>query len=82
MTALREATYLHAYGVFDNRALLKLWAETTPQAIFPERLIGRLVEGYESSFLVLGGDPVEDFSAVRDIRLRVKQGYVLPSPSP
>jgi imidazolonepropionase-like amidohydrolase len=55
-----------------------MWAVQTPQAIFPERRIGRLDEGYEASFLVLNGNPVEDWSAMRRIRLRVKRGNVLP----
>lgn len=76
-TALREAMYFRAYDFFDNRTLLNLWSRTTPQAIFPDRKIGRLEEGYEASFLVLGGSPLEDFGAVQDIRLRVKEGHVL-----
>lgn len=47
--------YFHAYDFFDNRTLLQLLTETTPQAIFPKRKIGRLEKGYEASFLVLGG---------------------------
>ena len=76
-TARREADYFHAYDVFDTHTLLRLWTTTTPQAIFPNRRIGRLNPGYEASFLVLGGNPLDDFSAVRDIRRRVKQGHRL-----
>lgn len=80
-TSVGEAMYLHGLGVMDNLALLKLWAEATPQAIFPERKVGCLQEGCEASFLVLGGNPVADFSQVRDIALRVKEGHVLPAPA-
>jgi imidazolonepropionase-like amidohydrolase len=80
VTARREATYFHAHGFFDNRTLLQLWATTTPQAIFPDRRIGRLAPGYEASFLVLGANPLDDFSATRDIQQRVKQGHRLEAP--
>jgi imidazolonepropionase-like amidohydrolase len=60
---------------------LNLWTTTTPQAIFPDRRIGRLDAGYEASFLVLGGNPLDDFSAVRTIRRRVKQGHELGAPA-
>ena len=75
--ALEEAMYLRGLGVFTDRELLRAWVETTPQAIFPGRKIGRLVEGYEASFLVLKGNPLEDFGQVKAITLRVKQGLVL-----
>jgi imidazolonepropionase-like amidohydrolase len=35
-----------------------------------------LKEGYEASFLVLGANPIEDFAAVEQITLSVKQGHV------
>ncbi len=65
-------------GVFDALSLLRMWAETTPQAIFPERRIGLLRDGYEASFLALGGNPLEDSGNVRRIKLRFKQGILLP----
>ena len=58
----------------DNLRLLKAWTETTPQAIFPERMIGVLADGYEASLLVLEGNPLEDFQNVRRIRRRFKRG--------
>jgi len=45
--------------------------------IFPNRRIGRLQDGYEASFLVLAGNPLSDFSQVKNIRLRFKQGSFL-----
>lgn len=72
-----EARQLHELGVFTNRQLLKAWVETTPATIFPHRAIGRLEPGHEASFLVLGGDPLEDFSAVEEILLRVDRGAVI-----
>jgi imidazolonepropionase-like amidohydrolase len=77
----REAEYFRAHGFFDTRTLLNLWTTTTPQAIFPDRRIGRLDPGYEASFLVLGGNPLDDFDAVGTIRQRVKQGHRLGAPA-
>lgn len=74
-TALEEALNLQRLGVFDNLALLKLWAETTPQTIFPARKLGRLTDGYEASFLALDANPLADFSNVKKISLRFKQGH-------
>ncbi|HKO59759.1 MAG TPA: amidohydrolase family protein [Pyrinomonadaceae bacterium] len=76
-TSLVEALNLQKLGVFDNRTLLKLWCEDTATAIFPNRKIGYLKKGYEASFLVLKGDPIEDFNNVQRIEMRVKQGEVL-----
>ena len=80
-TALDEAMNLHSLKVFDNRTLLKMWCETSAATIFPKRKIGRLYEGYEASFLVLGGNPLERFESVKDIRMRFKQGgFITVSP--
>lgn len=73
-TSLAEAMNLKALGVFDNLTLLKMWCETSARTIFPRRRIGHLEAGYEASFLVLGGNPLADFGAVKDIKLRFKQG--------
>jgi imidazolonepropionase-like amidohydrolase len=76
-TSLVEALSLQKLGAFDNRTLLKLWCENTAAAIFPDRKIGRLIKGYEASFLVLSGDPIQDFTNVQKIEMRVKQGEIL-----
>lgn len=73
-SSVLEADHLHSLGVFDNRALLKLWAEDTPRAIFPQRRIGFLRDDYEASFLALEGNPLNDWRNVRRIKLRFKQG--------
>jgi imidazolonepropionase-like amidohydrolase len=77
-TSLPEAMSLHGLKIFDNLTLLKMWCEVTPQSIFPNRKIGRLRDGYEASFLVLAGDPIRDFTNVKRIDMRIKQGEVLP----
>lgn len=76
-TALYEAMYMHKHDIFDNGTLLKIWTETTPQAIFPDRKIGRLTEGYEASFLVLANNPLANFDAVRNIQFGVKEGKII-----
>ena len=77
VTALAEIMNLYNLKVFDNLTLLKMWGETTAGTIFPNRKIGQLKEGYEASFLVLGGNPIDNFESVKDIRIRFKQGNFL-----
>src|SRR5215471_12709376 len=74
---LAEIDFLKDSGVFSNLELLKMWSEGTPRAVFPQRKIGALQEGYEADFLVLAGNPIEDFSQVKTIRMRVKHGEPL-----
>ncbi len=75
--SLGEALAIQRAGLMTPAELLRAWCQHGAETIFPERRIGRLEEGYEASFLVLAGDPLEDLGHVRDIRLRVKQGRVL-----
>ncbi len=81
-TSRREALLLHDLGVFSNLELLKMWSENSPMTIFPDRRIGRLEEGYEASFLILEGNPLEDFLHVTRIRKRFKQGQWLEIAEP
>jgi imidazolonepropionase-like amidohydrolase len=75
VTSLAEAMNLYDLKVFNSVTLLKMWCETTPIIIFPNRKIGQLKEGYEASFLVLGGNPIDNFENVKDIKVRFKQGH-------
>ena len=77
VTSLAETMNLYDLKVFDNLTLLKMWCEATPEVIFPNRKIGHLKEGYECSFLVLSGDPIQDFANVQKIEMRIKQGEIL-----
>jgi imidazolonepropionase-like amidohydrolase len=79
-TSVDEAMNLYKVKAFDNLTLLKMWCENTSQTIFPRRKIGRLAEGYEASFILLDGNPLQDFDQVKAIRLWLKQGYLLDSP--
>lgn len=76
-TSVEEAMYLKSLNVFDNAELLRMWTVTAAQTIFPRRRIGHLREGYEASFIVLRGNPLQNFEHVRDIQLRFKQGVLI-----
>lgn len=75
--SVNEIRYIAALGVFDQLALLRLWSESTPRAIFPARRIGCLTDGCEASFLVLRHDPSLDIRNTAAIFLRVKDGHLL-----
>jgi imidazolonepropionase-like amidohydrolase len=81
-TAVTEAQNLLRLGAFDPATLLRVWTMETPRTIFPQRKVGRLAPGYESSFLVLAGNPLEDFAAARTIDVRVKKGHQLRVEAP
>lgn len=76
-TPVEDVLYLQKLGVFTNLEMLKIWCEDTPASIFPGRKIGFLNEGYEASFLVLDGNPLKDFTKIKNIKLRFKQGFPL-----
>lgn len=75
--AVDEILNLASLGVFDRHTLLDILCTRTPQAIFPQRNLGVLADGAEASFLVLESNPLDDLEAIRDIRLRVKDGLIL-----
>jgi imidazolonepropionase-like amidohydrolase len=77
LTAQTEIEYLRKMNIYSNLELLKMWCEVTPAAIFPNRKITKLQEGYEASFLILSNNPLENFEHAYTITLRVKQGVVL-----
>jgi hypothetical protein len=76
-TSLPEVMGVRELGVFSDTALVRMWSVATPKAVFPTRKFGT-APGDEASVLVLGGNPLEDWSAVRRIRMRVKEGVILP----
>lgn len=73
-TARAEAELIASRHLMSNLELLQAWAVTTPQAIFPQRKIGRLAQGFEASFLVLSGDPLADPANLQKIVTWVKKG--------
>jgi cytosine/adenosine deaminase-related metal-dependent hydrolase len=57
-TAAAEAQNLLDMGAFTAPELLRLWIDTPRISIFPDRMIGRLDDGYEANFVVLSADPL------------------------
>ncbi|HSI76660.1 MAG TPA: amidohydrolase family protein [Lunatimonas sp.] len=76
-TSVKEAMYLKDLNVFDNLELLRVWTGVTPKTIFPNRKIGSIEEGYEANFIVLEGNPIENFDFITKINVRFKQGYFI-----
>jgi hypothetical protein len=79
-TSFPEVMGVRALHVFSDTALLRMWSIATPGAVFPNRKFGT-ARGDEASFLVLDGNPLEDWRSVQRITMRVKQGAIL-SPVP
>jgi imidazolonepropionase-like amidohydrolase len=76
-TSTAEIAHLREMGVFGNAELLRMWSTDCARTLFPRRRVGGLTPGDEASFLVLGGDPLSNFDATRDIRMRVKEGVTI-----
>ncbi len=74
---LAEVANVRRYGVYDDASILKMLTEDGARAIFPKRKVGCLAAGCEASFLALEANPLEDFDALKRIRLRMKEGFVL-----
>lgn len=69
-----EIALLMELKIFDSKTILQMLCIETPKAIFPNRKIGELKEGFEASFLVLKEDPLKDIVALKNIHLLIKQG--------
>ena len=74
---LAEVENVRRMGVYGDAALLRMLTSDGPRAVFPHRKIGCLADGCEATLLALYGNPLEDFGALRMIRTRVKEGFVL-----
>lgn len=80
-TSHYEVAYLRSLGIFSDLELLQMWTATCASAVFPQRRIGRLESGNDADFLVLDGNPLEDFNATRRIQMRIKHGRTLDLPT-
>lgn len=58
-------------------AMLRALVENTPKAIFPDRKIGKIQDGYEASFVVLSDSPLPNLLKLRLISFTVKNGRVI-----
>ena len=75
-TPIGELFILARLG-FSNRDVLRIALTDTARVIFPERKLGALADGYEASFLVLDGNPIDDLANIRKINTRIKQGVAI-----
>jgi len=78
VTAREEVAFLVAHRMLSPLELLRAWSVDTARTIFPGRNLGELRAGFEASFLVLNGNPLDDPANLGHIGMRVKQGLVLP----
>ena len=74
LTARDEAAYAVEVDGLTPAQALRAWAVDTPRAIFPDRAIGQLAEGFEASLLALACDPTADFDCTGQIAHREKEG--------
>jgi imidazolonepropionase-like amidohydrolase len=75
-----EVLYISSLRVIGNRTLLNMLTRATPQAIFRDRKIGVLSDGYEASFLVLDSSPLDKLENIKHISFRFKEGNQLQAP--
>jgi hypothetical protein len=75
-STLTEVLYLARLGELEltPREIINIATRGTARVIFPGRRIGRLDDGYEASFVVLGGDPLADLANLERVSLVVKDG--------
>lgn len=77
MTLMPEIDALISLNIFTNQELLTILTKDTPKAIYPDRKIGEFKNGFEASFIVLNGNPLEEIENLKNISLKVKQGLIL-----
>ncbi|MEO6039092.1 MAG: hypothetical protein ABIQ93_11825 [Saprospiraceae bacterium] len=77
-TIRAELNYWCSFPTLNAPAVLKVLCENTPRAIFPNRKIGKLDEGYEANFLVLSDNPLQNLLKIRLSTLKVKGGSLNP----
>ncbi len=76
-TARSEINYWKNLAPAENSKMLKYLCEITPKAIFPNRKVGQIAEGFEASFLVLNDDPLQNVMKLRAISFMVKNGGLI-----
>ncbi len=75
-TLREEINDIKQIDAFSNLELLNILTQT-PKIIFPNRKIGELTNGYEATFLVLSGNPLNNMKSIENIEMRVKNGITL-----
>lgn len=71
---LDEAVAVAHLGGLASAEAVNLATRETPRWIFPGRRIGALADGYEATFLVLAGNPLDDLEALKRVRRRFQRG--------
>ncbi|RPG38688.1 MAG: hypothetical protein CBB72_000755 [Muricauda sp. TMED12] len=64
-TLFEEVAYLSENNILDNLSILKIITQKNSQAIFPNKRIGLIDEGYEGNFIVLEGNPIDDITYLK-----------------
>ncbi len=72
-----EALGVAEFGVLGNAEILDALTRVGARVAFPRRRVGRLDDGFDASFVVLGADPVGDLANLRQVNLVVKNGHVV-----
>lgn len=72
-----ELNYWVKNNIFDKNFTLQTATVKTPRIMYPKRKIGLLKEGYEASFIVLAGNPLQNWEEIKNIKMRFKQGFRL-----
>jgi len=72
-----EAIYLVERGLMSASEVLRSLTITTPRYFFRGRRIGELGVGAEATFVVLGGDPLEDINELKRVVSVTQRGRVL-----
>ncbi len=79
-TSVPEALEIAQAGLMSKADLLRALSSDAAAVILPSMAPFGLVDGAQADFLALEGNPLEDFSAVTRITLRVKDGQELALP--
>ena len=76
-TSVPEALDIQKAGLLTPAAALRALTIDAAATIFPRRAPFGLAEGAPADFIVLDANPLEDFSAIQRVGMRVKAGREL-----
>jgi hypothetical protein len=73
-TFRNELNYWFQLGGLDSGKMLKVLCEHTPRAIYPDRKVGRIADGFEANLIVLTDNPLSNILKVRASSFKMKNG--------
>ena len=79
-TSVPEAMDIQKAGLLTPAAALRALSTDAAATIFPRRAPFGLAEGAPADFVVLDANPLDDFSAIQRVGMRVKSGVELEQP--